>query len=123
MINIFQKIESFFKRKPKYNDKEAKLLEVVNKMVTSPDVDLVCNPMSGVYYISNEKIHYYMKVTEFEISITNTKFAYNHVYTSGFGTEILNIVRAAIDQQVEEFDRKVFINEVNLLTNIEKAIR
>ena len=123
MINIFQKIESYFKRKPKYNDKEAKLLEVVNKMVTSPDVDLVCNPMNGVYYISNEKIHYYMKVTEFEISITNTKFAYNHVYTSGFGAEILNIVRTAIDQQVEEFDRKVFINEVNLLTNIERAIK
>jgi len=123
MINILQKIESFFKRKTKYNDKEAKLLEVVTKMVTSPDVDLVCNPMNGVYYISNEKIHYYMKVTEFEISITNTKFAYNHVYTSGFGSEILNIVRVAIDQQVEEFDRKVFINELNLLTNIEKAIR
>jgi hypothetical protein len=123
MINILQKIESFFKRKTKYNDKEAKLLEVVTKMVTSPDVDLVCNPMNGVYYISNEKIHYYMKVTEFEISITNTKFAYNHVYTSGFGSELLNVVREAIDQQVEEFDRKVFINEVNLLTNIEKAIR
>jgi hypothetical protein len=92
-------------------------------MVTSPDVDLVCNPMNNVYYISNEKIHYYMKVTEFEISITNTKFAYNHVYTSGFGSELLNLVREAIDQQVEEFDRKVFINEVNLLTNIEKAIR
>jgi hypothetical protein len=123
MINFIEKIENYFRRKPKYNDKEAKLLEVVNKMVTSPDVDLVCNPMNGVYYISNEKIHYYMKVTEFEISITNTKFAYNHVYTSGFGAEILNIVRVAIDQQVEEFDRKVFINEVNLLTNIEKAIR
>ena len=39
MISIFQKIENFFKRKPHYNDKEAKLLEVVNKMVTSPDVD------------------------------------------------------------------------------------
>jgi hypothetical protein len=123
MINFIEKIEKYFKGKRKYNDKEAKLLEVVNKMVTSPDVDLVCNPMNGVYYISNEKIHYYMKVTEFEISITNTKFAYNHVYTSGFGSEILNIVRVAIDQQVEEFDRKVFVNEVNLLTNIEKAIR
>jgi hypothetical protein len=123
MINFIQKIENFFKRKPHYNDKEAKLLEVVNKMVTSPDVDLVCNPMNGVYYISNEKLHYYMKVTEFEITITNTKFAYNHVYTSGFGSDILSIVRQAIDQQVEEFDRKVFINEVNLLTNIEKAIR
>jgi hypothetical protein len=123
MINFIEKIENYFKRKPKYNDKEAKLLEVVNKMVTSPDVDLVCNPMNGVYYISNEKIHYYMKVTEFEITITNTKFAYNHVYTSGFGTQILNIVRDAVNQQVEEFDRKVFINEVNLLTNIEKAIR
>jgi len=123
MINFIEKIENYFKRKPKYNDKEAKLLEVVNKMVTSPDVDLVCNPMNGVYYISNEKIHYYMKVTEFEITITNTRFAYNHVYTSGFGTQILNIVRDAVNQQVEEFDRKVFINEVNLLTNIEKAIR
>ena len=123
MINFIEKIENYFKRKPKYNDKEAKILEVVNKMVTSPDVDLVCNPMNGVYYISNEKIHYYMKVTEFEITITNTRFAYNHVYTSGFGTQILNIVRDAVNQQVEEFDRKVFINEVNLLTNIEKAIR
>lgn len=123
MLNFIQKIENYFKRKPQYNDKEAKLLEVVTKMVTSPDIDLVCNPMNGVYYISNEKLHYYMKVTEFEITITNTKFAYNHVYTSGFGTVILNIVREAINQQVEEFDRKVFINEVNLLTNIEKTIR
>ena len=41
MISIIEKIEKYFKRKPKYNDKEAKLLEVVNKMVTSPDVDLV----------------------------------------------------------------------------------
>ena len=123
MANIFQKIENFFKKKPRYNDKEAKLIEVVKKMVTSPDIDLVCNPMNNVYYISNEKLHYYMKVTDFEITITNTKFNYNYAYTSALGTEILSIVRDAINQQVEEFDRKVFINEVNLLSNIEKAIR
>jgi hypothetical protein len=123
MISILEKIENYFKRKPRYNDKEVKLLEVVTKMVTSPDVDLVCNPMNGVYYISNEKLHYYMKVTEFEITITNTKFNYNHVYTSGFGAQLLTLVRDAVNQQVEEFDRKVFVNEVNLLTNIEKAIR
>lgn len=123
MANIFQKIENLFKRKPRYNDKEAKLIEVVKKMVTSPDIDLVCNPMNNVYYISNEKLHYYMKVTDFEITITNTKFNYNYAYSSVLGTEILSIVRDAINQQVEEFDRKVFINEVNLLSNIEKAIR
>lgn len=123
MINIFQKIENFFKRKRIYNDKEAKLLEVVQKMVTSPDVDLVCNPMSNVYYLSNEKLHYYMKVTDFEVTITNTKFNYNHTYSSEFGNEVLSIVRDAIHLQVEEFDRKVFVNEVSLLTNIEKSIR
>lgn len=123
MTSIFRKIENFFKKKPQYNDKEAKLIEVVTKMVTSPDIDLVCNPMNNVYYISNEKLHYYMKVTDFEIAITNTKFNYNYAYTSGFGTILLTIVREAINQQVEEFDRKVFINEVNLLTNIEKSIR
>lgn len=123
MINIFQKIENFFKRKRIYNDKEAKLLEVVQKMVTSPDVDLVCNPMSNVYYLSNEKLHYYMKITDFEVTITNTKFNYNHTYSSEFGNEVLSIVRDAIHLQVEEFDRKVFVNEVSLLTNIEKSIR
>lgn len=123
MINIFQKIENFFKRKRIYNDKEAKLLEVVQKMVTSHDVDLVCNPMSNVYYLSNEKLHYYMKVTDFEVTITNTKFNYNHTYSSEFGNEVLSIVRDAIHLQVEEFDRKVFVNEVSLLTNIEKSIR
>jgi hypothetical protein len=123
MINIFEKIENFFKRKPQYNDKEVKLLEVVTKMVTSPDVDLLCNPMNNVYYISNEKLHYYMKVTDFEITITNTKFNYSHAYTSEFGTKVLTIVRDAVNQQVEEFDRKVFVNEVDLLTNIEKSIR
>lgn len=123
MMQIFKTIENFFKRKPQFNDKEAKLIEVVTKMVTSPDIDLVCNPMNNVYYISNEKLHYYMKVTDFEITITNTKFNYNYAYTSALGTEILSIVRNTINQQVEEFDRKVFVNEVNLLTNIEKSIR
>lgn len=123
MINIFQKIENFFKRKRIYNDKEAKLLEVVQKMVTSPDVDLVCNPMSNVFYLSNEKLHYYMKITDFEVTITNTKFNYNHTYSSEFGNELLSLVRDAIHLQVEEFDRKVFVNEVSLLTNIEKSIR
>jgi len=123
MIDIFQKIEKFFKRKRIYNDKEAKLLEVVQKMANSTDVDLVCNPMSNVYYLSNEKLHYYMKVTDFEVTITNTKFNYNHVYSSEFGSEVLSIVRDAIHAQMEEFDRKVFVNEVSLLTNIEKSIR
>lgn len=123
MINIFQKIENFFKRKRIYNDKEAKLLEVVQKMVTSPDVDLVCNPMSNVFYLSNEKLHYYMKITDFEVTITNTKFNYNHTYSSEFGNELLSLVRDAIHLQVQEFDRKVFVNEVSLLTNIEKSIR
>lgn len=123
MIHIFQKIEKFFKRKRIYNDKEAKLLEVVQKMVTSPDVDLVCNPMSNVFYLSNEKLHYYMKITDFEVTITNTKFNYNHTYSSEFGNELLSLVRDAIHLQVEEFDRKVFVNEVSLLTNIEKSIR
>lgn len=123
MIDIFQKIEKFFKRKRIYNDKEAKLLEVVRKMVTSTDVDIVCNPMSNIYYLSNEKLHYYMKITDFEVTITNTKFNYNHVYSSEFGNEVLSIVREAIHLQVQEFDRKVFVNEVSLLTNIEKAIR
>jgi len=123
MIELIQKIEKFFKRKRIYNDKEAKLLEVVRKMATSTEVDLICNPMSSVYYLSNEKLHYYIKVTDMEVTITNTKFSYNHVYSSEFGNEILAIVRAAIHQQMQEFDRKVFINEVGLLTNIEKSIR
>jgi len=123
MTNIFQKIENFFKTKRIYNDKEAKLLEVVYKMTTSSDVDLVYNPMSNVFYLSNEKLHYYMKITDFEITITNTKFNYNHTYSSEFGNKILSIVKDAINLRVEEFDRKVFVNEVNLLTNIEKTIR
>lgn len=123
MLQIFKTIEKLFKRKVYWNDKEAKLLEVVEKMVTSKDVDLVCNPMNNVYYLSNEKLHYYMKITDFEITITNTKFNYNYVYNSNFGNAILAIVRDAIHLQVDEFDRKVFHSEVNLLTNIEKSIR
>ena len=123
MIDIFQKIEKFFKRKRIYNDKEAKLLDVIRKMATSTEVDLICNPMSSVYYLSNEKLHYYIKVTDMEVTITNTKFSYNHVYSSEFGNEVLSIVRDAIHLQMQEFDRKVFVNEVCLLTNIEKAIR
>lgn len=123
MTNVFQKIEKFFKKSRIYNDKEAKLLEVVQKMVTSSDVDLVYNPMNNVFYLSNEKLHYYMKITDFEITITNTKFNYNHTYSSQFGNELLAIVKDAIHLRVQEFDRKVFVNEVNLLTNIEKTIR
>lgn len=123
MTNVFQKIEKFFKKGRIYNDKEAKLLEVVQKMVTSSDVDLVYNPMNNVFYLSNEKLHYYMKITDFEITITNTKFNYNHTYSSQFGNELLAIVKDAIHLRVQEFDRKVFVNEVNLLTNIEKTIR
>lgn len=123
MNNIFTQIENLFKRKRIYNDKETKLLEVVRKMCTSPDVDLICNPMSSIYYLSNEKMHYYMKITDYEVTITNTKFNYNQVYNSEFGSEVLSIVRDAIHSQMEQFDKKVFVNEVSLLTNIEKSIR
>lgn len=123
MINLLNKIVKLFKRPNYWNDKEAKLIEVVTKMIASKDTDIVCNPMSNIYYVSNEKLHYYMKITDFEITITNTKFNYNHAYNSKFGNELLAIVRDAINLQVDEFDRNVFHSEVNLLTNIEKSIR
>lgn len=104
------------------SETEELIRDVIVGMVRNEDTDVMSAPISGSYYISNERLHYYIKIDEFSITITNHKFTFNEGITSKFGNIIIGIVRSAMEINRKQFEATVFVNKLQLLKNIKDSL-
>ena len=67
-------------------------------------------------------MEYWVRINEFEVSITNHKFTLNYIGTPNYHSKLVEVVRAAVEKARDIFEKTVFENEVELLENIKLSL-
>jgi hypothetical protein len=99
------------------------VIDIIGLLFGDDDTECITAPISGKYYISNKKLGYWVRVGDSSVTITNHKFTYVAQSPIAFNDYVINVVRDYIEKDREEFEKKVFQNELELLKNIKSSIK
>lgn len=122
--SLHTKIYSFIFKPYLPNEKEQLILDIVSLLLFSrPDTtECITAPVSGIYYVSNEKLGYWAKVSDDSITLTNHKFSFNHEGNFKFQKMIIEMIHTFMENDRALFEQTVFQNEVEMLKNIKEKI-
>lgn len=121
--NLIQKIKEFIWPSIRMNDKEQLLYDIFKLLLNRSDTECITAPISAVYYISNQKLQYWVKVWDEGVTITNHKFSFSHDTTNHrFQREIIAMVQEFMEKDRAQFEKTVFQNEVDMLKEIKQNI-
>jgi hypothetical protein len=102
---------------------EQLVIDIIGLLFGDDDTECITAPISGKYYISNKKLGYWVRVGDSSITITNHKFTYVAQSPIAFNDYVINVVRDYLEKDREEFEKRVFQNELELLKNIKSSIK
>jgi hypothetical protein len=119
---LMSKIYKKFIKNYKLSDTEALIKSVLELMLQTNGTEAITAPISERYYVSNPKVGYYIKVTEYSITITNHKFTFQEAITEKFKKIILDIIKQYMEESRSVFENTVFDNQIELLKNIKSNL-
>jgi hypothetical protein len=122
-MNVFTKISDLFFNKFKPNQQEQLFVDVLKEIFEQSDTEFITAPISGKYYASNKRLGFYVKIADTAVTITNHKFTYVQQSSLAFNEFVIAVVREYMERDREEFEKKVFQNEMNLLNNIKESLK
>ena len=122
-MNLFKSFKEKFIPGFKPAEHEQLVIDIVGLLFDDDDTECITAPISGKYYISNKKLGYWVRVGDSSVTITNHKFTYVAQSPVAFNDYVINVVRDYIENDREEFEKKVFQNELELLKNIKSSIK
>ena len=117
-MNIITKLKNIIRPPYKLGETEQLLSDIVNLMCEQEDTDFMMAPTVGKYYVSNRRMEYYIVINDFGIAITNHKFSFERSITSTFSTLLIKRVQESMDIDREAFEKDVFRNQLDLLSDI-----
>ena len=122
-MKLFKSIKERFIPGFKPAEHEQLVIDIIGLLFGDDDTECITAPISGKYYISNKKLGYWVRVGDSSVTITNHKFTYVAQSPIAFNDYVINVVRDYIEKDREEFEKKVFQNELELLKNIKSSIK
>jgi hypothetical protein len=122
-MNLFKSIREKIMPGFKPAEHEQLVIDIIGLLFGDDDTECITAPISGKYYISNKKLGYWVRVGDSSVTITNHKFTYVAQSPIAFNDYVINVVRDYIEKDREEFEKKVFQNELELLKNIKSSIK
>ena len=122
-MNLFKSFKEKFIPGFKPAEHEQLVIDIVGLLFDDDDTECITAPISGKYYISNKKLGYWVRVGDSSVTITNHKFTYVAQSPVAFNDYVINVVRDYIEKDREEFEKRVFQNELELLKNIKSSIK
>ena len=123
MKSLFTKFKEKIIPSFKPQEHEQLVIDIIGLLFDDENTECITAPISGKYYISNKRLGYYVKVGDTSVTITNHKFTYVAQSPLPFNDYVINVVRDYIEKDREEFEKKVFHNELQLLQNIKSSIK
>jgi|TARA_R110000822_G_scaffold207971_3_gene343924 hypothetical protein len=121
-MKIINKIKQMVKPSYKMGETEQLISDIVNLMCEQDDTDFMMAPIANKYYITNKRMEYYIVIYDFNIAITNHKFSFERSITSKFSGIILKRVKECMDADRDEFEREMFKNQLDLLSDIKLSL-
>lgn len=105
-----------------FNDKECLIIDIIGSMLKDSQTECITAPVSGIYYVSNQKFQYWIKVWDEGLTLTNHRFSYVHSGNHKFQTIIIKMVQEFMEKDRARFEKEVFQNEIELLKQIKENI-
>lgn len=123
METLIQTIKNFIWPPVQMNEKEQLINDIFELLLNHPQTECITAPISAIYYISNEKLQYWVKVWDEGVTLTNHKFSFTHdTRNHRFQREIIGMVQDFMEKDRAEFEKTVFQNEVDMLKEIKQNI-
>jgi len=119
---LMSKLTKKLVKEYKLSDTESLIKSVLELMLESEGTDAITAPISERYYVSNPALGYYLKVTEYSITITNHKFTFQEAISEEFKKIILDIIKQYMEESRNAFEKTVFDNQIELLKNIKSNL-
>jgi len=107
----------------KPSSSEELVIDIIKSLLEDEKTECITAPISEKFYVTNKKLNYYVKISYDTVVITNHKFSYTLKSPLKFHELLCNIVLEYIEKDREEFEKTVFENEIDLLTNIKTNIK
>ena len=121
-MKIINKIKQMVKPSYKMGETEQLISDIVNLMCEQDDTDFMMAPIANKYYITNKRMEYYIVIYDLNIAITNHKFSFERSINSKFSAIILKRVKECMDADRDEFEREMFKNQLDLLSDIKLSL-
>lgn len=111
------------RRKESVLDEEQQLIyNIVHKMCLNRDNKVEDAPSRGAYYIEDRANQYYAVLSDSAIKITNHDFYIVRHYTDTTMKPLIKRVKHRIEKDLNQKDREIFKNELNLLRKISVSL-
>lgn len=122
MKSLFNKFKETFLPAYKPQEHEQLVIDIISLLFDDDDTECITAPISRRYYILNKRLNYWVRVIDTSITITNHKFTYVAQSPLPFNDYVINVIMEYIEKDREEFEKRVFQNELELLKNIKSSI-
>jgi|Laugrespbdmm15dd_1035085.scaffolds.fasta_scaffold84353_2 hypothetical protein len=122
-MNLFKNVKTKLFPGYKPSSSEELVIDIIKSLLEDEKTECITAPISEKFYVTNKKLNYYVKVSYDTVVITNHKFSYTLKSPLKFHELLCNIVLEYIEKDREEFEKTVFENEIDLLTNIKTNIK
>jgi len=121
-MNIITKIKQLINPPYKMGETEQLIYDIVKLMCEQKDSDFMISPLTNKYYISNDRMEYYIVIYDFNVAITNHKFSFERSITNKYHTLLVDMVNQYMDRDRENFEKDVFRNQLDLLSDIKVSL-
>lgn len=122
MGNLISQIKKFIWPAYQMSEKERLLYDIIRMILRDDQTECITAPVSGIYYVSNEKYQYWIRVWDEGCTITNHKFSYSHTGTHRFQRILIEILHEFMEKDRAAFEKQIFTNEVELLKQIRENV-
>lgn len=122
MENLISKIKRFIFPPYQMSETESLLYEIIKTLLRDSKTECITAPVSGIYYVSNERYQYWIKISDDGCTLTNHKFAYSHKSDHRYQQIIIKLLHEFMEIDRAQFERQIFTNEVELLKQIRENI-
>lgn len=103
-------------------EQETHFIELIEKMLKHPVTVVKTTPLSRKFFLVNEDLHYYVRISSQGIQVTNSKFSFAKPLHEKVHGRIVKEVYEYLETECSSLEVKMFQNENNLLTEVKTKL-
>lgn len=110
---------------PQYivSDTEVLIRSVLEASLNHPDARVTHQVFEDVYYVSNPKLEYYIKLNRSAITVSNHAYTYREGLSEKFSKILYKVFDAHTESMAKKFEEEVFKNKTDLLNRIKTQLQ
>lgn len=106
-----------FNPKPKLEEQEELAKKVIIKLLSQPKTVYLMTP-NFKYFIQTENKDYHILLGDGYMKLTNHNYVYEVRLKPKVASELIQLVRKAIDKSTNKMEQIILSNEINMLNEI-----